>query len=66
MKLLANKVYKQEPQHKLAETINFKISKRNLPNVGMTGWLTKYTYKESTFHNIATFHTTILQPSLHK
>ena len=41
-----------------------EISKRNLPNVGMggwmeAGWLTKYTNKESTFHNIATFHTTI-------
>ena len=40
-----------------------KISKRNLPNVGMVDgwrhWLTKYTNKESTFHNIATFHTTI-------
>ena len=35
------------------------ISKRNLPNVEMDGWMTKYTNKESTFHNIATFHTTI-------
>ena len=40
-----------------------KISKRNLPNVGMGGWMDaladKYKNKESTFHNIATFHTTI-------
>ena len=29
---------------------------------GWRHWLTKYTNKESTFHNIATFYTTI--PSL--
>ena len=48
-----------------SETRNYKrFLKRNLPNVGMAGWrhwLTKYTDKESTFHNIATFHTTISQ-----
>ena len=39
---------------------NYKrFLKRNLPNVGMAYWLTKYTNKEGTFHNIATFHTTI-------
>ena len=26
---------------------------------GWRHWLTKYTNKENTFHNIATFHTTI-------
>ena len=34
-----------------------KIVKRNLANVGMAGWrhwLTKYTNKENTIHNIAT------------
>ena len=40
-----------------------KISIRNLPNGGMGGWMEaltdKYTNKESTFHNIVTFHTTI-------
>ena len=40
-----------------------KISKRNLLNVGMGGWMEalaeKHTNKERTFHNIATFHTTI-------
>ena len=39
-----------------------KIYKRNLTNVGVAGWrhwLTKYTNKESKFHNIATFHITI-------
>ena len=38
-----------------------RFLKRNQPNVGMAGWrhwLTKYTDKESTFNNIATFHTT--------
>ena len=42
------------------------LYKRNLANVGMAKWrhwLTKYTNKESTFHNIATFHTTILHSS---
>ena len=36
--------------------------KKSRPTVGMAGWrhwLTKYTDKEGTFHNIATFHTTI-------
>ena len=40
----------------------YKTSKSNLPNVGMAKWrhwLTKYANNESTFHNIATFHTTI-------
>ena len=45
-----------------------KVSKINLPNVGMGGWMKaladKNTQTESTFHNIATFPTTIR--SLHK
>ena len=41
---------------KRAETRNY------LPNIWMAHWLKKYTNKESTFHNIATF----TQPSLHK
>ena len=45
---------------KRAETRNYKIFlKKTLPKVGMA-LQTKYTNnKESTFHNIATFHTTI-------
>ena len=46
-----------------------KIYKRNLANVGMAGWrhwLTKYTNKESTFHNIATFRTTYIQVAAHQ
>ena len=63
MELLAKKDYYSSL--KRAKTINYKrFLKRNLPNVGMDAhgwrhWLTKYTNKESTFHNIATFHTTI-------
>ena len=40
-----------------------KISKRNLPNIGMSGWMEaladKVHKQGSKFHNIATFHTTI-------
>ena len=62
MELLAKKVHYSSL--KRAETRYYKnFLKRNLPNVGMAGWkhwLTKYrNKKESTFHNIATFHTTI-------
>ena len=56
MELLAN----YYSSFKRAETRNYKrFLKRNLPNVGMVHWLTKYTNKKSTFLNIATFHTTI-------
>ena len=62
MELLAKKVHYSNLQCKRAET---KISKKKSTkiNVGMDGWkhlLAKYTNKKSTFHNIATFHTTIL------
>ena len=44
-----------------SETRNYKkFQKRSLPNVYRDGALAeKYTNKESTFHNIDTFHTTI-------
>ena len=45
---------------KRAATRNYKrFIKINLSNVGMAHWLAEYTNKESTFHNVATFHTTI-------
>ena len=52
-------------KHHLEHQIQwYEGHKRNLATctVGMTGWsywLTKYTNKETTIHNLATFHTTI-------
>ena len=62
MELLAKKLHYSSEKEQKQEIL--KISERNPPNVGMAEWrhwLTKYTNKDlvSTFHNIATFHTTI-------
>ena len=57
MKLLAKKVHYSSL--KRAETRNYKISKKKSTKC-RDGWMeAKYADKESTFNNIATFHTTI-------